>query len=214
MDDLALWLYGYNFAMTLLGHNGAGKSTLIGYLLGFFTDERQHPFLPHFKDLIKPLDLNEVGFAPEASYLEESANLKEYFELMSKLKGVENSQMNEILEMVSLKADHKKPIKSYSKGMKQRLLLGLALIGNPKTLILDEPTSGLDPFGRDAIENLILDLIRSRKIIISTHSLEFAYKLNQEVWILQHGEVKIRKKFDSYEELKEAFFQYKPNVLL
>lgn len=200
--------------MTLLGHNGAGKSTLIGYLLGFFADEKQHPFLPHFADLIAPLDRSHVGYAPEANYLEESANLNDYFKLICKLKGAKSCQIEPILEKVSLLVDYKKPIRSYSKGMKQRLLLALALIGSPKILVLDEPTSGLDPFGKEAIENLLLDLIRSHKIIISTHSLDLAFKLNQEVWILQNGVVKVQKKFDSLDELKAEFYRYRPDVLL
>lgn len=200
--------------MTLLGHNGAGKSTLIGYLLGFFTNENQHPFLPHFATLVKTLDLSTVGYAPEASYLEESANLKEYFELMCKLKNSTGCKIEPLLDRVALDVDMKLPIRSYSKGMKQRLLLALALIGNPKTLVLDEPTSGLDPFGRDAIDELLLDLIKSHQIIISTHSLELAYKLNQECWILQNGVVKTRKIFTTLEDLKAEFYRHKPDVLL
>lgn len=200
--------------MTLLGHNGAGKSTLISYLLGFYTVADQHPFLPHFKALISPLDRSSLGYAPEASYLDESANLENYTTLIASLKGIKNPKIDELLELVSLQVDTKKPIKSYSKGMRQRLMLLLALIGDPQTLVLDEPTSGLDPFGREKIENLILELAKKHKIIISTHSLEFAYKLDQEIWILQSGKVVFRGKFESFDQLKTEFYKHKPDVLL
>lgn len=196
--------------MTLLGHNGAGKSTLIGYLLGFYNRLEQHPFLPHFAELIAPLDRRESGYAPESPWLEESSSANDYLKLMAPLKGVKTYNAAALFDRVGLKADLKAPIRTYSKGMKQRLLLAIALLGDPETLILDEPTSGLDPFGRDEVEALLLELAKNHRLIISTHSLELAWKLDQEVWILCEGRVAHRGRFESFEALKNRFFELRP----
>lgn len=196
--------------MTLLGHNGAGKSTLIAYLMGFYNRLEHHPFLPHFAQLIQPLDRARVGYAPESPWLEESASANDYFALMAPLKGAKTYDLAALFERVGLKADPKAPIRTYSKGMKQRLLLALALLGDPETLVLDEPTSGLDPFGREEVESLLIDLAREKRLIVSTHSLELAWRLGSEVWILKEGIVAHQGCFESFEALKERFFALRP----
>lgn len=196
--------------MTLLGHNGAGKSTLIGYLLGFYNRLDQHPFLPHYAEHIAPLDRSEVGFAPEASWLEESASAMDYLLMMSGLRGCANFDCAKLFERVGLHANPKAAIKTYSKGMKQRLLLAIALLGDPKTLVLDEPTSGLDPFGRIEIEELLSSLANKHNMILCTHSLELAQRIGNEIWILCEGRIALKKKFDSFDELKEQFFALRP----
>ncbi|MDR3347222.1 MAG: ABC transporter ATP-binding protein [Helicobacteraceae bacterium] len=199
--------------MTLLGHNGAGKSTLISYLLGFYNTLNQHPFLPHFAEHIKPLNREAIGYAPEAAWLEESACAIDYLLMMARLRGIKQFDVSALFASVGLRADPKKPIKTYSKGMKQRLLLAIALLGEPKTLVLDEPTSGLDPFGREEIEALLFDLAAKHTMILCTHSLELAYKLGDEVWILCEGKIMLRKRFDQLDELREAFFALRPSQI-
>ncbi|GHV04579.1 hypothetical protein AGMMS50229_06270 [Campylobacterota bacterium] len=196
--------------MTLLGHNGAGKSTLIGYLLGFYNSLDQHPFLPHYAEHIAPLDRHGVGYAPEAAWLDDNSSGLDYLRLMAGLRGVKQFDAGELFASVGLQADPKKPIKTYSKGMKQRLLLSIALLGNPKTLVLDEPTSGLDPFGREEIEALLFDLVKKHELILCTHSLELAFSLGIETWILREGEIALRQTFTNLDELKDAFFAHRP----
>ncbi|MDR1450965.1 MAG: ABC transporter ATP-binding protein [Helicobacteraceae bacterium] len=197
--------------MTLLGHNGAGKSTLISYVLGFYNNVRQHPFLPHFAEHVEPLDRREVGYAPEAAWLAEKARAIDYLALTANLRGGKSYDTAALFDRVGLRADPKKPIKTYSKGMKQRLLLAIALLGEPMTLVLDEPTSGLDPFGREEIESLLVDLAKTHKLIVCTHSLELARKLGDEVWILCEGKIACKRRFDSIEELEETFFRLRPS---
>ncbi|MDR0747374.1 MAG: ABC transporter ATP-binding protein [Helicobacteraceae bacterium] len=196
--------------MVLLGHNGAGKSTLVGYLLGFYRGVHQHPFLPHFAEFAEPLDRREVGYAPEAAWLEENASALDYLRLMAGLRGVKDFDAVELFGSIGLRADPKALIKTYSKGMKQRLLLAIALLGSPKTLVLDEPTSGLDPFGREEIEELLLELSARHTLILCTHSLELAYKLNDEVWILCEGRIAVRKRYEKFDDLKDDFFALRP----
>lgn len=197
--------------MTLLGHNGAGKSTLISYILGFYNRLDQHPFLPHFAEHIEPLDRREVGYAPEAAWLTGKARAADYLALMANLRGKKSYDTAQLFDRVGLRADPKKPIKTYSKGMKQRLLLAIALLGEPKTLVLDEPTSGLDPFGREEIESLLVGLAKTHALIVCTHSLELAHKLGDETWILCEGKIVCKKRFDAIEELEKTFFALRPS---
>jgi len=194
--------------MILLGHNGAGKSTLIQYLLGFYNDVKQHPFLPHFKEHIKPLDKSHLGYAPEAAFLDFAMSAKEYLNLFSVLRNIGEIDIAETLKTVFLDVDENVAIKTYSKGMKQRLLLG-----NPKMIILDEPTSGLDPFGQKAIESLLIGLKDKHEMIICTHSIALAHALDDEIWILKEGRIVYKGKPKSEEEIKKLLFSHQPQRL-
>jgi ABC-2 type transport system ATP-binding protein len=200
-------------SFTLLGHNGAGKTTLINYLLSFFPKLSDHPFLKHFSEHFHRLDAKSVGYAPEGAYLDSSMSAKEYFSLIKSIKNDRTIKLEELLQSVSLQVDIKKPIKTYSKGMKQRLLLALSKIGNPKTIILDEPTSGLDPFGKELIESLLLELNRSHNLIISTHSVELAYALKNPIVILKEGEIVYQGSFETKEALELELQKHRPEVL-
>lgn len=196
--------------MILLGHNGAGKSTFINYLLGFYVKLSDHPFLPHFSKHILKIDKKEIGYAPEAALLELNMSANDYFRMMAILRDVKEFDPEKLLRSVALEVDLNMPIKKYSKGMKQRFLLAIALLGDPKILILDEPTSGLDPFGRAKIEELLISLKKRHSFIISTHSLELALSLKDEIWILQEGKIMYKGYPKSLDELKELLFKYSP----
>jgi ABC-type multidrug transport system ATPase subunit len=196
--------------MILLGHNGAGKSTLINYLLGFYPNNKSHPYLTALTKDAPNLDMSNIGYAPEAALLDGALSANDYFTLLAHSKKIKEYDVDIELAKVALKVDKNQKIKKYSKGMKQRLLLSLALFGSPSTVILDEPTSGLDPFGRAEIEGYLLSLRGTTKFIISTHSLEFAHKFEEEIWILKEGEVKYRGKPNSMQELEELFWANKP----
>ncbi len=199
--------------MILLGHNGAGKSTFINFCLGFYKSIKDHPFLPNFVDFLPKLNKKDIGYAPEAALLDLNMSAMDYFTLMADLRGVKDFNPKVLLKSVALEVELDIPIKKYSKGMKQRLLLAIALLGNPKTLILDEPTSGLDPFGRAEIEKLLLKLKEKHSFIISTHSLELAMELKDEVWILKEGEIVYRGYPKNLDELKNLFFRYRPKSI-
>ena len=199
--------------MILLGHNGAGKSTLIQYLLGFYTDISQHPFLAHFKEHVTPINRSHLGYAPEAAYLDTAMSAEEYLTLFATLRGVKDWDIASALERVFLDVSPHTPIKNYSKGMKQRLLLAIALLGNPRTIILDEPTSGLDPFGQEAIEALLVSLRSQHEMIVCTHSIALAFALDDEVWILKEGTIVYKGRPQSQEALKSLLFTHKPQRL-
>lgn len=200
-------------SFTLLGHNGAGKTTLINFLLGFYQKLSDHPFLEHFSEQFDRLDIRDVGYAPEGAYLDSSMSAKEYFYLIKSIKDDRDTKLDELLQSVSLQVDVKKPIKTYSKGMKQRLLLALSKIGSPKTIILDEPTSGLDPFGRELIECLLFKLNKTHNLIISTHSVDLASALRNPIVILKEGEIVFKGGFERKEELEDELQKHRPEVL-
>ncbi|MEF3191688.1 MAG: ATP-binding cassette domain-containing protein, partial [Campylobacterales bacterium] len=129
------------------------------------------------------------------------------------LRGVDVPDFFDHVGRVGLRAAPDQKIASYSKGMKQRLLLALALVGDPQILVLDEPTSGLDPFGREEIEALLLGLAKNHQLIISTHSLDLACRLEAEVIILKEGDVAWRGRPKSQQELVTLFRNCRPKEL-
>lgn len=199
--------------MILIGHNGAGKSTLISYLLRFYTHPSQHPFIKNFQKFIAPLQGQKIGYAPESALLDLSLNAWDYFKMIAALQGVQNFDIDTHLAQVKLSVDPKMALLHYSKGMRQRLLLALALLGNPDVLVLDEPTSGLDPFGQEAIESLLLSLKEKYRFIISTHSLKLAQQMDDEIWIIKEGEIVHQGRFETVETLHSTFMQYQPEIL-
>ncbi len=201
--------------IVLLGHNGAGKTTLLHCMLGFYADTAQHPFLPGFNTFLsrKEIGLGKTAYAPEAAYLDHELNARDYFTLVASLHGMGRDETPGVLRRVALDVELEKPIKEYSTGMKQRLLLALALLPMPDTIILDEPTNGLDPYGQEVIEELILELAQTQQLILSTHSLDLAYRLGGEVWILRQGEVVYDGRVGSRHELDTLVRRYRPGTI-
>ena len=202
--------------MVLLGHNGAGKTTLINLLLGFYTDTTQHPFLGDFELFLKKraINLGRYAYAPETALMEYELNALDYFRLTASIHGTKDYDPGTLMTRVSLEVDPKKPIKHYSKGMRQRLMLALALMSDPETIILDEPTSGLDPYAKAAIEELILELARDHRLVLSTHSLDLAARLGDEVCILRHGKIVFEGRVEERQILDTLMLRYRPEKIL
>src|ERR1700686_2123478 len=154
----------------LLGPNGSGKTTTIKLLLGllFPTDGDALVFDQPAGEVGK----NErIGYLPEESYLYRFLNAEEtldFYGRLFKLDAAERrSRAARLIDLVGLAADKKRILKEYSKGMRQRIGLAQALINNPELVILDEPTSGLDPLGTRWMKDLILDLRRKGKTVLT-----------------------------------------------
>lgn len=202
-----------NKSITLMGHNGAGKTTLMYYITGLLPNEKSHPFIKNFKDKIEPLDNDKISYVPEISYLEGSLNALDYFNLYKKIKKDTNITLDEILKKVNLNINKKSPIKGFSKGMKQRLLIGLSLIGDPEIIILDEPFSGLDIFGKKIITDLIHELNQTKTLIVSIHDIKFANDLNNEIWIIKEGEIVYQGNTENEEEIYDIFAKNIPKKI-
>ena len=137
----------------LLGPNGAGKSTILKMITGMLTPTAGEIYLDG-----KPWDracLGEIGALIENPPIYENLSARENLKVRSLLLGVDERRIDEVLQIVSLTNTGKKKAGQFSLGMKQRLGIAMALLGNPKLLILDEPTNGLDPIGIEELRELI-----------------------------------------------------------
>jgi ABC-2 type transport system ATP-binding protein len=181
----------------LLGPNGSGKTTTIKLLLGllFPTDGDALVFGQPATDVRK----NErIGYLPEESYLYKFLNAEETLDFYGRLFNKPNltasserrKRSQELIEMVGLKADRKRTLKEYSKGMRQRIGLAQALINDPELVILDEPTSGLDPLGTRWMKDLIMELRkRGKTVIMCSHRLDDVQDVCDRIAILHEGEL-------------------------
>jgi len=177
----------------LLGPNGSGKTTTIKLLLGllFPTDGDAYVFNQPSGDVKKN---EQVGYLPEESYLYRFLNAEETLDFYGRLfnmpGGVRDQRARELIDMVGLTRDRKRPLKEYSKGMRQRIGLAQALINDPNLVILDEPTSGLDPLGARWMKDLILDLKKQKKtVIMCSHRLEDVQDVCDRIAILHEGQM-------------------------
>src|SRR5205085_6560364 len=184
----------------LLGPNGSGKTTTIKLLLGLLFPTEGDALV--FGEPAADVRKNErIGYLPEESYLYRFLNAEETLDFYGRLfnldANVRNTRAQELIEKVGLKADRKRTLREYSKGMRQRIGLAQALINDPDLVILDEPTSGLDPLGAVWMKELIVDLRRAGKtVIMCSHRLEDVQDVCDRIAILSEGELQ------SYGEVK------------
>lgn len=194
---------------SFLGKNGAGKSTFIRTLVGMLYPTDGSGFI-----LGKPIGNIEakkkMGYLPELfqyhSWLTGYQLLFNHGLLYKMNKNDLKNRISEVLGIVGLKGHEHKKINQYSKGMKQRIGLGCAILCDPKLLFLDEPTSALDPVGRKHVRDIILRLKNEGKtIFLNTHLLSEVELVSDRVAILDKGEI---KKIGTLKEL-----MYSPLVL-
>ena len=176
-----------------LGPNGAGKSTTLKMILGLI-----HPDLGEIKVFNQKLNSsNKLSILGQTGSLIENpggyGHLTglENMQIIQKLKGVNEDEIERSLKTVRLFEQRDKKLKNYSLGMKQRLGIAMALLGGPKLLILDEPTNGLDPAGIHEIRELISSLPKERGItvIISSHLLSEVEQMADYVGIINQGKM-------------------------
>ena len=177
-------IYGF------IGRNGAGKSTTLKLLCGL-AQPTQGEALLFGKPIQDSVARRRVGSLIEQPGLYPDLSGRENLRLYATLLGLDSParQVDEILETVSLSPKEKKPVKHYSMGMKQRLGVGLALLGGPDLLLLDEPINGLDPEGIREMRELLLRLNRERgmTLLISSHILGELSKIATRYGIIQQG---------------------------
>ena len=177
----------------LLGPNGAGKTTLIKLLLSItFPDSGSAKILN--EDISNIKVKKKVGYLPEnhkyPPYLTGGETLK-FFGQMSGLNGSSlDKKIDELLELMNLSRWKKSKIKTYSKGMMQRLGLAQAMINDPQLIFLDEPTDGVDPIGRKEIRDVLVELKnRQKTIFLNSHILSEVELITDNVGILNKGKL-------------------------
>jgi ABC-2 type transport system ATP-binding protein len=176
-----------------LGPNGAGKTTSVKMLLNL-----AGPTSGEGKLLGRPLgDVTaraRVGFLPEHFRFHDWLNASEFLHLHGQLYGMNGAQLHErvpkLLDLVGLVPHSDKKLKSFSKGMLQRIGLAQALLNEPQLVFLDEPTSGLDPVGRRLVRDIIRDLkSRGATVFLNSHLLSEVEITCDRVAFIKHGQV-------------------------
>lgn len=177
-----------------LGPNGAGKTSTMNVLLGFVppTSGTARIF---GVDVREPIARQRIGYLPEQTYYYKFLSAEELLRFYAGIFQIPNLEaerrIDAVLKLVELEHARKRQIKTYSKGMQQRVGLAQALINNPELLILDEPTSGLDPVGRMQVRQIIQRLKGEGKtVFFSSHELGEVETVCDRVAILHQGELR------------------------
>jgi ABC-2 type transport system ATP-binding protein len=179
----------------LLGPNGAGKTTTMNVLLGFVNATSGDAKIFGLTAR-EPQARQRLGYLPELTYYYKFLSAEELLRFYAEIFGIQKPQrekrIDDVLKLVDLEQSRKRLIKTYSKGMQQRVGLAQALINNPDLLILDEPTSGLDPVGRMQVREIIQRLKSEGKtVLFSSHELGEVETVCDRVAILHEGKLKV-----------------------
>ncbi len=192
----------------LLGPNGAGKTTLIRILTGLTAPTSGEVMVAGGNPFEEPVKVKgRFGLVPEISnvYVDFTAweNLMFTGRIYSVPKDVREKRAMELLEILGLKERRDSPVRQFSKGMRRRLAIAMALIHDPQILFLDEPTSGLDVQSTNVIRGILrrLNEEEGKTIFLTTHYIEEAEKLCHRVAILNRGEIVAQ---GTVEELKAS----------
>ena len=176
----------------ILGANGAGKSTMMN-LLTDNIPRTEGQILFDGTDILKlGKDFRRVlGYMPQQQGYYEHMTAQTFLYYVADLKAIPKKQakaeIEKLLEITNLSDVRHKKLGGYSGGMKQRVLLAQALLGDPKVVILDEPTAGLDP--KERIRNFISSLSRGRIILLATHIVSDIESISDQILMMKHGHV-------------------------
>jgi ABC-2 type transport system ATP-binding protein len=178
-----------------LGPNGAGKSTTVKMITGMLRPDAGRVF---FEGCDIRADMvafrRVVGYVPEEAQLYGYMSGLEYLQLVGRLRGFKEAPLEakatELLELLSLKSSQHSPITTYSKGMRQRVLIAAALLHDPQLLIFDEPLSGLDVISARLLKDLIELLVaRGKAVLYISHVLEVVEQVCQRVVVIAKGKI-------------------------
>ena len=173
-----------------LGPNGAGKSTTLRCLVGLSAPTSGTALIydKRYRDLDNTL--SQVGTVLDSRGFHPALTGKQNLRVVAAAAGIQDSRVDEVLEMVELKDAAGKRMKNYSLGMKQRLALAGAILGDPEILILDEPANGLDPAGIAWLRKFLRKLAEGgRTILVSSHQLAEMQNTVDDVLIINKGKL-------------------------
>jgi len=171
-----------------LGPNGAGKTTTLRMLLGLVRPTAGKALINGvaYRDLPDPE--RTVGAVLESSGFHPARSARNHLRAIAMVDGIGPARVDDVLELVGLTADARRAVGGYSMGMRQRLELARALLGDPEVLILDEPANGLDPQGIAWLRNFLRWFAaQGRVVLISSHLLAEAAQTVDDVIVLNHG---------------------------
>jgi len=207
-----------------LGHNGAGKTTSLSMLTTLILPTSGSATIDGFDVVKDNLQVrNLLGYLPENVMLYGDLTAREnlqFFGKLSKVKDV-NKNIDEVLNMLNFTEWTDKKVKTFSKGMRQRIGIAQAILHKPKILFLDEPTSGLDPQGTKDIRNILLKINAEwgTTIFMNTHLLSEVTKICTDIGIISHGNLlvseslsNLKENFKDAKSLEEIYFSIEGGV--
>lgn len=183
-------IFGY------LGPNGSGKTTTIKMLLGLIFPTSGSIKIMGREDIGSPEVRRRIGYLPEGAYYPEFLKGEEILRYYGKLYGLGGRELedriNRVLDVVRMEYARTRLLRGYSKGMRQRIGLAQALLGDPDLLILDEPTTGLDPLARKEMRDILAGLRdEGKSLLISSHELSEVELISNRVAILYRGKMQV-----------------------
>lgn len=192
LDDVSLTLDAGVHA--LLGPNGAGKSTLINILTDSIERDKGEVLYNDYEITSLGAKYRELlGYMPQQQRLYDNYTAEEFLKYMAAVKGIAparaREQIAELLKVVNLWEVRRKKVGGFSGGMKQRVLLAQALLGEPRILILDEPTAGLDPSERINIRNYVATVAQKMIVLFATHVVSDIECIAKDVIMIRDGRI-------------------------
>ena len=196
-EKVALRDFTYTFTpgiYGILGANGAGKSTLMN-LISDNVKRNEGQILWNGTDILKlgKRFRAKLGYMPQQQGMYNDFSARAFLRYMAQIKEIPKKQADEqieqLLDVVNLREDVHKKVGGFSGGMRQRVLLAQALLGDPKILILDEPTAGLDPRERLRLRQYISDLAQDRIVFLTTHIVSDIESIAGDVLLMKQGEL-------------------------
>lgn len=217
LDHVSLTLK--NGIYGLLGPNGAGKSTLMNIITGnlkptsgmvLWNGKNAHDMGAAYRSLL--------GYAPQQQGLYDTFTGIRFLSYMATLKGIskkeQKGEIQRVLDYVNLTEKAYRPIGTYSGGMKQRILVAQAILGDPHLVVLDEPTAGLDPKERVRIRENIRNISGDKIILVSTHVVSDIESIANEIILLREGKIvdhdtvpSLCKKHGDVKNLEQVYLQ-------
>jgi Cu-processing system ATP-binding protein len=189
LDDVSIALEGGKVSL-LAGPNGAGKTTLIKVLLGLV-----RPDFGTFAADGEPVAIDNewkrrIGYLPEAVAFSDNLNGQQVLRFFAQARGVGKDRRDAVLEQVGLAHARKRAVRGYSRGMRQRLGLAIAILAQPELLILDEPTAGLDQEGLSVLWSVLEEWQNAgRLVLLSSHDLALTERRVDDLCVLRAGRV-------------------------
>lgn len=178
----------------LLGPNGAGKSTLLQIMTDNLTRDEGQVLYEKADIRANRRYKQDLGYLPQIQEVYEDFTAWQFLEYLALLKGLRREaipgQIRRVLETVGLLENARQKLSTFSGGMKQRVLVAQALLGQPKVLILDEPTAGLDPKERISLRNHISRAAETATVILATHVVSDVESIAKEVLLLGAGVIR------------------------
>jgi ABC-2 type transport system ATP-binding protein len=211
VDDLSFSL-GRGTVTGFLGPNGAGKTTTLRLLLGLAEPSAGEAlvFGRRYYDLDRPA--RRVGAVLESSDFHPGRSGRDHLRALALSAEIELGRVEEVLELVELESAAARRVRTYSLGMRQRLGLATALLGDPELLVLDEPANGLDPAGVHWLRRFLRRFVeQGRTVLVSSHMLAEAAQTVDDVVIIDHGRLVATGRIDELTEdgrtLEDVFLE-------